>query len=138
VVVSANIAGDIISNSNFISYAGLLQKKGLLRQVVIDKCYLIFTLSDWRPKLALLKNLRLLACPIVLLTATLLLVRKNKLELSMLVHNATYIQASTVQLKTQYFVLWCQQDKTQETAVAIGKRRQRQLQRKAQKGVVYC
>jgi superfamily II DNA helicase RecQ len=46
VVVSANVASDITSNGNFISYARLLQKKGLLRRVVIDKCHLIFTSSD--------------------------------------------------------------------------------------------
>jgi superfamily II DNA helicase RecQ len=138
VVVSADVAGDITSNGNFIGYAGLLQTKGLLRRVVVDECHLIFTSSDWRPKLALLKNLRLLACPIVLLTATLPPVRENELGSSMLVHNATYIRASTVRPKTRYFVSWCQQDKIQETAVAICKRRQAQLQKKVQKGVVYC
>jgi superfamily II DNA helicase RecQ len=60
VVVSADIAGDVMSNGNFISYAGLLNEKGVLRRVVLDECHLIFTPSDWRPKLALLRNLRLL------------------------------------------------------------------------------
>jgi hypothetical protein len=41
----------------------------------------------------------------VLLTATLLLVQEGELEASMLVRNATYIQASTVQANTRYFVL---------------------------------
>jgi CRISPR/Cas system-associated endonuclease/helicase Cas3 len=59
--------------------------------VVVDECHLVFTSSDWRLKLALLKNLRLLGCPIMLMTATLLLVWEHALELSMLVHNATYI-----------------------------------------------
>jgi hypothetical protein len=35
----------------------MLSSKGLLQQVVVDECYLIITSSDWRPKLALLKNL---------------------------------------------------------------------------------
>jgi superfamily II DNA helicase RecQ len=43
VVVSADIAGDITSNSNFLGYARLLKNKGLLRRVVIDECYLVFT-----------------------------------------------------------------------------------------------
>jgi hypothetical protein len=63
-VVSADVAGDVTSNGNFISYAGTLSK-GLLRRVVLDECHLIFTSSDWRPKLAKLKNLRLLQCPMV-------------------------------------------------------------------------
>jgi hypothetical protein len=43
VVVSADIAGDIISNSNFLGYARLLKGKGLLQRIVINKCYLLFT-----------------------------------------------------------------------------------------------
>jgi superfamily II DNA helicase RecQ len=91
VVVSADVAGDVTSSGNFISYAGMLSSKGLLRRVVVDECYLIFTLSDWRPKLAKLKSLRLLLCLIVLLIATLLLVREEELGESMQVRVATYI-----------------------------------------------
>jgi hypothetical protein len=47
----------------------MLSGKGLLRRVVVDECHLIITSSDCGPKLALLKNLRLLSCPMVLLTA---------------------------------------------------------------------
>lgn len=104
VVVSADIAGDTISNSNFLSYATIVSGKRLLRRVVVDECHLIITSSDWRPKLALLKNLRLLPCPIVLLTATLPPVREGELATSMLILHATYIRASTVRPNTQYFV----------------------------------
>ena len=67
VVVSADVTG----SASFLSYAELLTAKKLLRRVVIDECHLIFTSSNWRPKLAALRNLRILTCPIVLLTATL-------------------------------------------------------------------
>jgi hypothetical protein len=40
-----------------------------------------------------------------MLTATLLLLQEGELKASMLVHYATYIQASTMQLNAQYFVL---------------------------------
>lgn len=96
IVVSADAAGDTTSNSNFIRYANMLSGKGLLQRVVVDKCYLVIMLSDWQPKLALVKNLRLLPCLIVLLTATLLPVREGKLATSMLLPYATYIWASTV------------------------------------------
>ena len=104
VVVSADAAGDTTSNSNFLGYASTLSSKGLLRRVVVDKCHLIITSSDWRPKLALLKNLRLLPCPIVLLTATLPPVREGELATSMLLPCATYVRASTVRPNTRYYV----------------------------------
>jgi hypothetical protein len=69
----------------------MLSSKGLLRWVVVDECHLIITSSDWRLKLALLKNLWLLPCLMVLLMATLLLVREGELAASMLLPCATYI-----------------------------------------------
>jgi hypothetical protein len=137
VVVSADVAGDITSNGNFVAYAGLLLQRGLLRRVVVDECHLVFMSDDWRPKLALLKNLRLLGCLIVLMTATLPPVWEHALESSMLVHNATYIRASTVRPNTRYFISWVQRDKMEETAVAVCLRRQAQLQKEGLKGVVY-
>lgn len=133
VAVSADVAG----RSGFLSYAGLLSSKGLLRRVVLDECHLVFTSSDWRPKLAMLKHLRVLACPIVLLTATLPPVLEEVLSDSMLIRSATYIRASTVRPKTRYLVSWCQRGKAQETALATCQRWQRQL-RDSKKGVIYC
>jgi CRISPR/Cas system-associated endonuclease/helicase Cas3 len=104
----------------------------------VDECHLVFMLDNWRLKLALLKNLQLLGCLIVLMTATLPPVWEHALELSMLVHNATYIQVNTVQLNTQYFILWVQRNKIEETAVVVCLQRQAQLQKEGQKGVVYC
>ena len=95
VVISADVAGDIISNSNFLEYTQLIKDKRLLQQVVVDKCYLLFTAQHQRANLLKVKNLRLLRYLIVLLTVTLPLVQKRELEVSMLVRNATYIQAST-------------------------------------------
>jgi superfamily II DNA helicase RecQ len=138
VVVSADVAGDVTSSGNFISYAGMLSSKGLLRRVVVDECHLIFTSSDWRPKLAKLKSLRLLPCPIVLLTATLPPVREEELGESMQVRVATYIRASTVRPNTRYFVSWCEKRKGEETALAMCRRQQVRLKEKRQRGIVYC
>jgi len=74
VVVSADVAAE----SSFLKYAMLLSGKKLLRRVVIDECHLVFTSSDWRPKLAQLRTLRVLTCPMVLLTATLPLVLEEE------------------------------------------------------------
>jgi superfamily II DNA helicase RecQ len=60
VVVSADVAGDIMSNSNFLGYARLLKNKGLLRRVVLDECYLLFISQHWRENLLKVKNLQLL------------------------------------------------------------------------------
>jgi hypothetical protein len=105
--------------------------------VVIDECHLTFTASNWRPKLAQLRHLRVLACPIVLLTATLPPVLEEELSESMLVKCATYIRASTVRPNIRYIVSWCQPGSATEMAVAIGRRQQRWLGG-ARKGVIYC
>ncbi|KAH6689246.1 hypothetical protein BKA61DRAFT_500600, partial [Leptodontidium sp. MPI-SDFR-AT-0119] len=47
VVVSADRA----AITGFIIYGSMLRKRKLLRRVVLDKCHLIFTASDYRPKL---------------------------------------------------------------------------------------
>jgi superfamily II DNA helicase RecQ len=138
VIVSADAAGDTMSNGNFIGYANMLSGKGLLRRVVVDECHLIITSSDWRPKLALLRNLRLLPCPIVLLTATLPPVREGELATSMLLPVATYIRASTVRPNTRYYVSWCERGKVQDTALAMCRRQQQLLLDRGEKGIVYC
>jgi superfamily II DNA helicase RecQ len=138
VVVSADVAGDITSNGNFLGYARVLKGKGLLQRVVIDECHLLFTARHWRANLLKVKNLRLLGCPTVLLTATLPVVQEGELEASMLVRNATYIRASTVRPNARYFVSWCQRSTLEETAIAICKKWAERLRQTRQKGVVYC
>jgi superfamily II DNA helicase RecQ len=133
VVVSADIA----ARWDFLNYASLLGGQGLLRRVVIDECHLTFTASNWRPKLAQLKHLRVLACPIVLLTATLPPVLEEELSEGMLVRCATYIRASTVRPKIRYVVSWCQPGSATEMAVATCRRQQRWLDC-GRKGVIYC
>ncbi|KAF2624455.1 P-loop containing nucleoside triphosphate hydrolase protein [Macroventuria anomochaeta] len=138
VVVSADVAGDTDSNGNFLGYARMLDSKGLLRWVVVDECHLTFTSSHWRPKLAALKNLRSLPCPIVLLMATLLPARQGELEASMLLPCAEYVRASTVRPNTCYYVLWCRRGEKKEMALMMCRQQQQQLREKGLKGVVYC
>ena len=61
-------------------------------------------LSIRRPKLDRLRNLRVLACPIVLLSATLPPVLEQELGESMLVRCAAYIRACTVRPNIRYLV----------------------------------
>ncbi|KAL6161913.1 hypothetical protein ACJQWK_11994 [Exserohilum turcicum] len=118
VFVSADVVGDVTSNGNFLGYARLLRDKGLLQRVVVDECHLVFTSRHWRENLLKVKNLRLLGCLVVLLTATLPPVQEGELEASMLVRNATYIRASTTRPNARYFVSWCQRGKLEDTAVS--------------------
>jgi superfamily II DNA helicase RecQ len=46
VLVSADTAGDTGSNGNFLSYAQQHFNKEVLRRIVVDKCYLVYTSSD--------------------------------------------------------------------------------------------
>jgi superfamily II DNA helicase RecQ len=138
VVVSADVVGNLTSNGNFLGYARLLQGKGLLQRIVIDECHLVLTARHWRENLLKVKNLRLLGCPIVLLTATLPPLQEGELEVSMLVKNATYIRASTVRPNARYFVSWCERKALESTALSICERWAARLRRTGQKGVVYC
>lgn len=134
VVVSADVAG----SSDFLNYAGMLSSKKLLRRIVVDECHLIFTSSDWRPKLAKLKHLRVLSCPMVLLTATLPPVLEEVLGSSMLVRCATYIRASTVRPNLRYLVSWCERGRAQSAALALCRRQQERLREGKKKGIIYC
>jgi superfamily II DNA helicase RecQ len=142
VVVSADVA----SSAGFLGYAALLSGKKLLRRIVIDECHLIVTWSDWGPRLAKLGNLRVLGCPIVLVTATLRPVLEQELGESMLIRWATYIRASTVRRNIRYMVSLCRRGQKQEMALAMCKRQLQRLEGggrgggggNALKGVIYC
>jgi superfamily II DNA or RNA helicase len=129
VVVSA----DLVATSGFMTYAVGLAESGHLRRVVVDECHLSLTLNDWRPKLARLGDLRVIGCPVVLLTATLPPALERQLGRNMLVENATYVRAGTVRANIRYAVATCRAGRLVETAVAMCRRRD--LRRK---GVVYC
>ena len=131
VVVSADVAG----SSGFLGYAELLTAKKLLRRVVVDECHLIFTSSNWRPKLAVLRNLRVLTCPMVLLTATLPPALEQLLGDSMQIRCATYIRACTVRPNTRYMVSRCKRGEGEEMGLAMCRRRQL---KEGEKAVVYC
>lgn len=132
VVVSADFA----ANWDFLNYGSLLSQQGHLRRVVIDECHLTFTSSDYRPKLAHLKQLRALKCPMILLTATLPPLLEDELSESMLVRCARYVRAVTVRKNIRYMVQRCARGKLVETAVDICRRQLRKLV--GRKGVVYC
>lgn len=89
VLVSADHVGS--SSRQFLSYASLLARQGVLRRVVIDESHVAITADSWRTKLRNLKDIRLLPCQQVLLTATLPPSQERQLQEVMLIRGATMI-----------------------------------------------
>jgi superfamily II DNA helicase RecQ len=107
VLVSADYVGSC--SGQFLSYAALLARQGVLRRVVIDECHVAITADSWRTALRRLKDVRLLPCQHVLLTATLPPSQEAQLRETMLMPGATVLRAKTTQrLGTCYAVVRCQ------------------------------
>ncbi|KAH5441620.1 hypothetical protein HBI60_255780 [Parastagonospora nodorum] len=132
VLVSADIAG----TWPFIKYAGRLVQQGILRRIVVDECHLIFTSSDYRERLATLRNLRSLQCPFLFLTATQPPCLEHELSEAMLIRTPIYIRAPTVRPNIRYLVHICTPGKLVEYTINLCKRWLPQL--KGKKGIIYC
>ncbi|KAF2022802.1 P-loop containing nucleoside triphosphate hydrolase protein, partial [Setomelanomma holmii] len=108
VLVSADYVGK--QSGQFLSYAALLARQGVLRRVVIDECHVAITADSWQTALRRLKDVRLLPCQQVLLTATLPPSQESQLRKTMLMPGATVLRAETTQrLGARYAVVRCQQ-----------------------------
>jgi hypothetical protein len=132
VVVSANIA----VQWGFLVYAQEIQKKGLLAGIYVDEAHLTFTASDWRKELAELRLLRVVGCPVVLLTATLPPLLENELRIAMDVRNARVIRASTIRPFHRYVVRRVAVQNMMDEVLAICRSRVANFQR-GEKGIVY-
>ena len=103
VIVSANQA--ILTD--FITYISILRKRKLLHQVVLDEYYLIFTASDYQPKLKQLGYLQVLQCPLILLIAILLPIRLDELRKVIYISDFCLIYISTARPNIRYIVRQC-------------------------------
>jgi superfamily II DNA helicase RecQ len=132
VVVSADRA----ASEQFITYASKLADLGrkLLQRVVIDECYLTYAGSHYWTKLNHLNHLRILNCPMVLLTATLPPASVTELMDAMRISNPVIIQACTARLNIQYMVQQCAQGTSTAVACEIAWRRRIGSER----GIFYC
>jgi superfamily II DNA helicase RecQ len=144
VLVSADYIGS--SDSEFLSYAALLAQQQILRRIVIDECHTAITTASWRPKLAQLKDVRLLSYQLILLTATLPPCQEEQLRKALLVRTATVMRAACTQrLHTQYSVVQCLRSELVERAVEHARRLIDQAQAQALsaaagaaiKGIIY-
>jgi superfamily II DNA helicase RecQ len=131
VLISADYIGS--SNGEFLSYAALLAQQQILRRIVIDECHTAITAASWRPKLAQLKDVQLLSCQLILLTATLPPCQEEQLREALLMRTATVMRAACTQrLHTQYSVVQCLRSELVERAVKHARRLIDQAQAQAQ------
>jgi superfamily II DNA helicase RecQ len=107
VLASADCVGN--HSGQFLSYAALLARQGVLRRVVVDECHVAITADSWRTALRRLKDVRLLPCQQVLLTATLPPSIEAQFRETMLMPGATVLRAETTQrVGDCYAVVQCQ------------------------------
>ena len=132
VVVSADRA----ASGQFITYASKLNspERRLLQRVIIDECHLTFTASHYRSKLNHLNHLRVLNCPMILLTATLPPVSVTELMDAMRISNPVIIRACTARLNIRYMVQRCGRDASITVACEMAQRRRIRKDR----GIFYC
>jgi superfamily II DNA helicase RecQ len=92
------VAVDCAMSVSFLNYLCLASTLGKLARVVIDEVHYVLTSEDFRPVFKLLSNLWQISVPMVLLTATLPLVKTSSLlkKLHMLPTDIKIIRASTV------------------------------------------
>ena len=129
------VSADFVAEGQFLSYAQLLNAKGILRRVFVDESHLTFTASDWRPRLAGVRAVRGLKVPTIMLTATLPVLLEFELEVSMAAQMARYIRAVTTRVQTRYIVERCKPGTLEENAIQLCKRMRKHLG--LRKGVVY-
>ncbi|KFZ15842.1 hypothetical protein V501_02522 [Pseudogymnoascus sp. VKM F-4519 (FW-2642)] len=132
VVVSADRA----ASEQFITYASRLNslERKLLRRVIIDECHLTFTASNYRVRLNHLCHLRVLNCPMILLTATLPPASVPELMDVMRIGHPVIIRACTGRANIQYMVQRCSTG--DQVAVACGMARRRRIG--VERGIFYC
>lgn len=130
------VSADRAAGYEFLTFAQSLQQRGHLRRVFIDEAHLTLTASDWRPRLHQLRSLRVLQCPLILLTATLPPMLEYHFEEGLALRQVRYIRASTIRPQHRYYVQQCSTVRLSDEAVLLGQRWQRRIL--SQRGIVYC
>ncbi|KAI7371326.1 hypothetical protein KC328_g17564, partial [Hortaea werneckii] len=127
------VSADIVMP--FLSYARVMENKGLLRRVFVDESHLTFTASNWRAKLTTVRQVRGLRAPTIMLTATLPPALEFELEDSMAAPFARYIRTATTRVRTRYTVDECPAGQGRERVLQLCGRMRQHLG--SRKGVVY-
>ncbi|OLL24154.1 ATP-dependent DNA helicase tlh1, partial [Neolecta irregularis DAH-3] len=125
----------------FMTYASRFATKNHLRRIVVDECHLIITASDYRKRLSQLRRLRVLSCPILLLTATLPPIMQDELEHAMLIPNPRYIRMQTYRQNIQYAVQKVATGKAITTILGIVSTKLQKFkehEHEHERGIIYC
>ena len=89
----------------FLTFANQLDAAHLLARVVIDKSHLVCTAKSYRQRMTKVKQLRMLHCQFVLLTATLLPSMEAAFEETLLLQRPLYIRSATIRTELEYYVV---------------------------------
>ena len=89
----------------FLTFANQLDVAGLLARVVIDESHLVCTAESYREKMREVKQLRMLHCQFVLLTATLPPTMESAFEEALLLQRPLYIRSATIRTDLEYHVV---------------------------------
>ncbi|OBT40733.1 hypothetical protein VE00_09777 [Pseudogymnoascus sp. WSF 3629] len=116
------------------AFGELSPERNLLRRVILDECHLTYTASNYRVRLNHLCHLRVLNCPMILLTATLPPVSVPELMDVMRIRHPVIIRACTGRTNIQYMVQRCSIG--DHVAVACGMARRWRIG--LERGIFYC
>ena len=89
----------------FLTFANQLDAASLLARVVVDESYLVCTAESYRKKMREVKQLRMLYCQFVLLTATLPPTIEPAFEEALLLQRPLYIRSATIRTDLEYYVV---------------------------------
>jgi superfamily II DNA helicase RecQ len=98
VVVSTDVTSSVLLQM----YVDGLYGSGLLQRIFIDECHTIITDAGYRVKLAGLVGVRQYECPIIMLTATLLVLFEGWFQQEMLAVDARLIRDRTTKANCRY------------------------------------
>ena len=89
----------------FLTFANQLDAASLLARVVVDESHLVCTAESYREKMREVKQLRMLHCQFVLLTATLPLTMEPAFKEALLLQQPLYIHSVTIRTDLEYYVV---------------------------------
>ncbi|KAK3063160.1 hypothetical protein LTS18_002588, partial [Coniosporium uncinatum] len=89
----------------FLTYLNQLDVSGKLARVVIDESHLVCTADSYRRRMREVKQLRMLHCQFVLLTATLPPEIEDTFEKALLLQRPLYVRSSTIRTELEYYVV---------------------------------
>jgi superfamily II DNA helicase RecQ len=89
----------------FLTFANQLNAAGLLARVVIDESHLVCTAESYRRRMREVKQLRMLHCQFVFLTATLAPQMEPAFEEALLLQRPLYIRSATIRTDLEYYVV---------------------------------